>query len=714
MALLRTSGTHVIVRRAAWVAVALLVSAALVTGFYLWRVEGLRWRVQVVLLAAAGRIPDLSALDALRMIEPGSKQWLHDLPATRNAYTAISNPSTSEVDVATGAALFRTNCAGCHGANGGGYEAAPALKGRTFAHGDSDWALYRTIVRGVPGTAMPPHAWGATPVWQVVAYLRSLNPQIPGAYALAAATSRTAAVSMSYAELAAAAEPAEDWPTYSGSYSAVRHSVLARIDRANVERLAPRWMYQFDRTGDPIEASPLVRNGVMYLADPGRVVALDARTGQRLWEFLRSVPTDVRLCCANATRGVAILDDRLFVGTADAHLIALSARTGRLLWDVAVVDDYAQGYSITGAPLAYRDLVATGIAGGDYPTRGFIAAFDAATGKQRWRFYTIPAPGEPGHETWTGDAWRRGGGGTWLTGSYDPAQDLLYWGVGNPAPAFDASVRPGDNLYTDSVVALRGSTGERVWHFQFFPGENFNWDANQIPVIVDRAASTRPHELLCANRNGFFYVLDRDTGRFVLGTPFVRQTWAQRLTELGRPIRAPGASPSPKGTLIYPGGTGGTNWYPPSYDPDLDLLIVPALERAGLFFTSTREPPQQGEKYLGGATEPAPGLAYSKVVAIRPADGSIAWEHRTPARNEEARSAGLMSTRGGLVFAADDQTFYALDSSNGRLLWSFASGARIIAAPITYAVDGKQYVATASGHTIITFALVDHVETTRP
>jgi len=444
----------------------------------------------------------------------------------------------------------------------------------------------------------------------------------------------------------------------------------------------------------------------MYLTDGGRVIALDARSGKIIWEFHDAVPGDVRLCCTSATRGLAILGDKLFVGTADARLIALSARTGTRLWQVPIVKDYREGYSITGAPIAFRDLVVTGVSGGDYPIRGFIAAFDVTTGKERWRFETIPAPGQKGHESWAGDSWRHGGGATWMTGSYDVRDDVLYWGVGNAAPDFDASSRRGDDLYTDSVVGLRGTTGQLLWHFQFTPGDDHDWDSNQVPVIVDRSQSPVPHELLWANRNGYFYALDRDTGNFVLGTPFVRQSWASSLSEQGRPVRIASAEPTPKGALVYPGVAGGTQWWPPSYDPDLDLMFVPALDRGAVFFLQSGTSPEAGELYTGGATSSVPGLeSHADVLAISAKDGSIVWDHRAVTTAGDLHPAGLLSTRGGLVFASDDQLFYALDSRDGQLLWSFPTGARIAAAPVTYAVDGMQYVSLAAGRVIISFAL---------
>lgn len=693
------------VRAALRVCALLVIGVLLTAALIVWRMDELRWRVQVLSLVARGEIPDLGLIEAARMLRPGSKYYLRGLLDTRNPYASISNPDSSPQDIEAGAALFRSNCSACHGVDARGREIAPSLLGRTFAHGDSDWAIYRTIRAGVPGTIMPPHTWEPARIWQVVAYLRSLGAA-PAAMRAEAAMPQVTVADLPYEELARIAEPADDWLTYSGSYFGARHSKLTQINRDNVARLAPRWIYQFPMDAEFLEVSPIVRGGVLFAVHLGHVVALDAHDGRLMWQYTRSAGADTKLCCASATRGLAMLGDKIFFGTADAHLIALSARAGQLVWDRPLVTDYREGYSITSAPLAYHDMVVTGISGGDYPTRGFLAAFDAATGKERWRFWTIPGPGEPGHETWSGDSWRHGGGATWMTGSYDPTLDLLYWGVGNPAPDFDASIRKGDNLYTNSVVALQGSTGQKVWHFQFTPGDDHDWDSNQIPVVVDRPQAAA-HELLWANRNGFFYVLNRQTGAFILGTPFVQQTWAAGLDKNGRPIRRATAAPTPKGTLVYPGVGGGTHWWPPTYDPDLDLMIVSALERPGVFFSSPGEAPRSGEFYLGGATSGVPGqMHHWTVKALDPETGKVAWEHSGPATTADIHSAGLLSTRGGVVFASNDQLFYALDARDGRLLWTFPTGARIAAAPITYAVEGVQYVLIAAGRSIIAFALV--------
>ena len=701
-------------KRLLWGGLALVLLGVAGAALVIWRVPDLRWRAEVVGLVASGRVKDLGLIETLHMLKPGSGYWLEGLTETRNAYMSIHNPFVSANDVTAGLNSFRQDCAACHGADGRGREVAPGLIGRALKYGDSDWAMFNTVRRGIAGTSMPPHAWDEKRIWGVIAYLRSISD----AHKQAAGSSseegsegepnREVDVKVPYSELASTEWPGKDWLAYSGSYSGTRHSQLTQIDRTNITRLAPKWLRVFDGAGERIEASPIVRDGVMFLTRTSEVLALDALTGATLWHFNRDPHPEARGCCGNVNRGVAILDDRVFVGTTDAHLIALAARTGKPIWDTAVVADFSNGFSITGAPLAYQDLVVVGISGGDYPTSGFIAAYDASTGKERWRFKTIPGPGEPGHETWAGDSWQHGGAATWLTGSYDPKLDILYWGVGNPAPDFNASGRAGDNLYTNSVVALRGSTGEKLWHFQFTPNDDHDWDSVQIPVIADRPNSRTPKQLLWANRNGFFYSLNRETGEFLAGAPFVHQTWAAGLDPKGRPIKKPGATPTPKGTLVYPSVTGATNWWSPSYDPKLDLMFVPALEYGGMFFSEEGWEPQPGQLYLAGATGGAPNIPhYTGVIAIKPDTGEVAWKaRRPPSMSDDLHLAGLVTTAGGVTFACDDQLFYALDSSNGNMLWSFPTGSRISASPITFEAQGKQYVFVAATKTLIAFALV--------
>ncbi len=337
----------------------------------------------------------------------------------------------------------------------------------------------------------------------------------------------------------------------------------------------------------------------------------------------------------------------------------------------------------------------TGVGTASKDSRGFIAAYDARTGVQRWRFDSIPGPGMPGNETWSGDSWKRGGAGAWMTGSYDPQTDTIYWGIGNPKPDFDPGSRVGDNLYSNSVVALRGATGKLVWHFQFSPGDTHDWDSTQVPLIADRTTPQGTQKrLLWANRNGFYYVLDRDTGAFLGGAPFVRTNWAEGLDATGRPIRPVRTLEQAGGRPVYPGAKGGTNWWPPTYDPVLDRVYVPVLEQGMVFFPTAQTLPSSAGRSF-----------YTAVRALDASTGALVWEHRQAARLVDNETAGLMSTRGGVVFGGDQSRFFALDAQSGKLLWEVETGGTIMAAPVTYEVNGEQFVTIAAGRSVLTFAL---------
>lgn len=659
-------------------------------------VPGLRWRLQVVYLDLTGRIPDLELRELPALLMPGTRQpQIARLVSTHNPYAVIHLPYNTPADIAAGAALFREQCAGCHSPDGSGGPGAPALFGREFKHGDTEWAVYRTIRDGVPNTGMAAHPLKRVQLWQLVAYIRSLGVPASSVALTTDKNSRLQQVRVAYTELAAVQEPGDDWLTYAGAYGSNRHSSLALINTHNVDGLTVRWMHQLVGGHDKIESTPIVRNGIMYFTvPPGRVLAVDAATGHQLWEHVHPYtfigggegPLE-------QNRGVALLDDRVFVGTWDSKLTALSAATGKVLWE-ASVGDYPGTY-ISGAPLVFRDLVVTGVGSPTGYGRSFIVAYDAKTGKERWRFVTIPAAGEPGNETWLGDSWRKGGAGTWLTGSYDPKADVLYWGVGNPRPDFDASTRQGDNLYSDSVVALRGTTGRLLWHFQFTPGDTHDWDANQTPIIADVSTPQGVEKrLLWANRNGFYYVLDRDRGTFLLGVPFARQTWTAGLDGNGRPIPLADQHATMQGVSTYPGAKGATNWWSPSYDPDLDLMFVPVLEEGMIFFPSGHTLPSTGGRSF-----------YTAVRAVDAATGKLVWEHHHEPRSEDDNTGGLLSTHGGLVFGADHGLLFVLDSNSGNVLWSIDTGGAIYGAPVTYSVDGEQLVTVITGRNVMTFAL---------
>jgi alcohol dehydrogenase (cytochrome c) len=508
-----------------------------------------------------------------------------------------------------------------------------------------------------------------------------------------------------YEDILNASKNPENWVTYSGQYTSQRFSRLDQVTRKNAKNLELKWVRQFN-TLNFMETSPIVVDGIMYVTQANNIVhALDAHTGLPFWTYTYPLPQRLTLCCLRQNRGVAILGDRLFMGTLDAHLVALDSKTGTPLWNVEVADRLG-GYSITGAPLVVKDMVIIGVSGGEYGIRGFIDAYDAATGERRWRRYTIPSEGEPGNETWEGDSWKTGGAPAWMTGSFDPELNLLYMGTGNPGPDWNGEVREGDNLYSDSLLALDVDTGELKWHFQFTPHDVHDWDSCQVPVLVDMEFGGRPRKLvLFGNRNAFYYTLDRVTGEFLVGKPFAKQTWAEGLDKKGRPIRLPNTFPSEQGTVVSPHVQGGANWWSPSYSPQTELFYLMAFDASSKFYVGEAEY-GEGELFVGSFPEiSAPDDSFvSAVRAIDPRTGDRVWEHQVYARS----TSGILSTAGGIVFGGTKQgNFFALDDKTGNELWRRSTGGNIHAAPVTYAVGGKQWVSIASGHAIFTFGLAE-------
>jgi alcohol dehydrogenase (cytochrome c) len=492
-----------------------------------------------------------------------------------------------------------------------------------------------------------------------------------------------------------------NWLTYSRNYQGHRYSPLGEITTANVRSLTVKWAFQFS-TG-PQEVSPIAVDGILYVTGPNVAAALDARTGHTLWVWRRPIPSDYRnVGFPRTSRGPAVLDDKLFVATLDCHLVALDLKSGIERWATKVAD-YKSGYSMTMAPLAIAGKVVVGISGGETGIRGFVDAYDAMTGKQAWRFWTIPGPGESGHETWSGESWKTGGGATWVTGSYDPELKLVYWGVGNPGPDWNGDVRPGDNLYTCSLVALDGDTGRLRWYFQFTPHDTHDWDATHIPVLFDGEISGRQRKLVAiANRNAFYYVLDRSTGEFLAGRAYAKQTWAHGLDAKGRPIRAPNSEPTEKGALIWPNLNGATIWFSPSYNPQTDLLYVAVREVGAVYFKREAEY-KEGTFYAGGGENELPADDASGAIrALNARTGEMRWEFKL----HSPACASVLSTAGGLVFSGTDEgNFFALDAGAGKPLWDFQTGGSISSNPISFTMDGHQYVAIAADRVLYVFGL---------
>lgn len=499
-----------------------------------------------------------------------------------------------------------------------------------------------------------------------------------------------------------------DWLSYSGGYQSHRFSPLNQINTANIDQLKPLWAYQMRPTsisGAGLqETTPLVSGDVMYLTEsPSSVTALDTRSGNLLWHWSPNLSNEVlNIGFPRINRGVALLDDKVYVATLDARLFALDARTGAVRWETQVADN-AVGFSLTLAPLALDGKIIVGVSGAEAGVRGFVDAYDAETGEQLWRTFTVPAPGEPGSETWQGDDWQTGGGSTWLTGSYDPELDLLYWTTGNPAPDWNGDVRPGDNLFTCAVLALDPDSGEMRWHFQYTPHDTHDWDANQIPVLVDGEFEGEQRKLLAlANRNAFYYLLDRETGEFLLGEEYSYQTWAEGIDETGRPIVIPNSEPTREGNLVWPSLQGATNWFSPSYNPITEQFFVPNRRMGAIYFKADAEY-EPGQPFLGGGEQALDGdQATGAILALDVMTGEQQWEFEllTPPWS------GVMATAGGLVFGSSNEgQFFALDAATGNPLWNFNTGSHIRTNPMGFAVDGNQRVAIIGGQTLFVFGV---------
>jgi alcohol dehydrogenase (cytochrome c) len=544
----------------------------------------------------------------------------------------------------------------------------------------------------------------------VVSYLSTLKGDTRTAGALNATGATGAGERILHAER----EP-QNWLTYSGSYASQRYSGLNELTRENVKNLALKWVWR-PRYLDKMESTPIVVDGVMYTVQNSEVVALDAATGRSYWTFRYRVPPESN-AYVMVVKGLAFADDRLFWPTYDGHLIAIDAKTGKLLWNKTLFD-YKKGLQLNVAPLVVKDKVILGPATNEFGTNCWVAAYDVRSGDEVWRFKTVPEPGEKGNDTWPGDSWQHGGAPIWVTGSYDPATNLTFWGTGNPNPGWNGGPRnPGDNLYADSVVALDADTGSLKWHYQFTPNDEFDWDSVQVPVLADMDWKGRPRKvMLWANRNGFVYVLDRITGEFLLGKAFVKQNWNLGFDN-GRPVRDPKAKPTPEGTRIEPGTQGGTNWYSPSFSPRTGLFYVSAWDNYSAIARSADVAPwEDGKKYTGRAPAgPGGGAAnrmpvayrtedegYGAVRAIDPKTGDKKWDFKMVDYTE----SGVLTTASDLLFSGGREGhFFALDARTGELLWKTNLGGTVASGPITFAVDGRQYVAVAGEGALYVFGL---------
>jgi alcohol dehydrogenase (cytochrome c) len=636
---------------------------------------------------------------------------------------AVQPPPT-----APGAQVFASRCASCHGSDGNGGELGPAITTRVPSRTDEE--LHAVVRQGLTGAGMPAFSTlSDSESRDLIGYLRSLRPRAGSGPAraripLAAGGAIEGLVlSQGAADLQLLGDDRKlhllrrsgavyrrvtsqaDWPTYNGQSSGSRYSPLTQITTSNVARLAPTWLYSLGNSSR-LQVTPVVVDGVMYVTSANECYALDAGNGREIWHYRRPRTKDlVGNAAGGINRGVGVAGDRVFMVTDHAHVIALDRFTGRLVWDTEMAD-WRQNYNATGAPLPVGNLVITGTSGGDEGVRGFVAAYDQATGREVWRFWTVPRRGEAQSETWQGPGIEHPGATTWLTGAYDAQLDTIYWPTGNPAPDLIGDDRGGDNLYADSIVALDAKTGALKWHFQFTPHDVWDYDAQETPALIDATWRGAPRKLLVqANRNGFLYVLDRTNGRFLFGRQYAKNvTWASGLTADGRPIVVPNMEPSLEGKRVCPSLDGASNWYSTSFNPGTGLYYVQTNDKCGIF---TRVPMDwaAGKGFMGGTFAQAPDEPARRILrAFDIQTGNIAWE--LPQTGAVDSWGGVLSTAGGVViFGEDSGALMAADARNGAPLWSFPTNQLWKASPMTYMFDNRQYIAVASGPNIIAFAL---------
>ncbi len=624
---------------------------------------------------------------------------------------------------------FESRCVSCHGGDGAGGEHGPAIVFRLARRTDPD--LARLIREGLPNRGMPAFNLADREMNDLIGFLRTLRPRRPQPTERAKVDT-TEGRALEGLVLNQSSEDMQlqtddkrvhllrktgakyrevtsqnDWPSYNGETRGYRYSKLDQINRSNVSRLAPKWVFTLPNTA-PLQATPVVAGGIMYITSANECYALDAGSGRRIWHYERARTRNLTGNAAGGiNRGVALSGDRVFMVTDHAHIIALNRFTGDLLWETEMAD-WHQNYNATSAPLIVGDLVVSGTAGGDEGVRGFLAAFDQSTGKEVWRFWTAPKAGEPNAETWKGKDLEHPGSATWFTGSYDPQLDTVYWQTGNPGNDLNGDYRGGDNLYSCSIVALDARSGKLKWFYQFTPHDVWDWDATEPAALVDSLWEGQPRKLLVqANRNGFFYVLDRTNGKMLLAKPFVQKlTWAREIGADGRPAVIPGREPTLEGNKTCPALEGASNWFSTSFNPATGLYYVQTLEKCDVY-KKVAVDWQAGKGYMGGSARLPPGEKAQKILrAIDIQTGKIAWE--LPEAGPGESWGGTLSTAGGIViFCEESGALAAADAVSGKALWRFQANQLWKASPMTYVFDGKQYVAVASGSNVISFGLVE-------
>ena len=637
----------------------------------------------------------------------------------------VASTSLFAQAVDPGRRAFEARCARCHGADGRGGEMGPAIAERLTPLDDQQ--LMKLIREGQPLKGMPPNVVPDAEMADLVKFLRTIERT--GERPLVRMSVQTTdgrtldglVLGEGFDDLQLQTDDKRvhllrragdryrpvtsetPWPTYNGDPGGNRYTTLTQIDKTTVSRLAPKWMMTIPDAGQ-LQGTPVVADGIMYVTAPNEAFALDAGSGRRIWHLKR--PRTKGIAGGSANRGAAVAGERVFMVTDNAHLLALNRFTGDVLWETELAD-WRQNYAASSAPLPAGNLIVSGVSGGEHGANGFVAALDQDTGKEVWRFWTVPKPGTPGSETWRGKDIDHGGAPTWFTGSYDAALDTVYWPTGNPAKEYDGSDRQGDNLYASSILALDRKTGTLKWYYQFTPHDLWDWDATQTSVLVDAdwEGQRRPL-MLHASRNGFFYVFDRRDGKLLLAKPFVRNlTWASGIGADGRPVRLPNQDPSPAGTKVCPSQDGATNWFSPSFNPSTGLYYIQTFEKCSIYTTTQQGPWESGKSYLGGsqktATDPKPQRIL-KAIDIH--TGAIKWELPQPGPAQSW--GGTLTTATGLViFGEDGGALMAADAATGKPLWSFQTNQNWKASPMTYVFDKKQYIGVAAGSTIIALAV---------
>jgi alcohol dehydrogenase (cytochrome c) len=628
-------------------------------------------------------------------------------------------------DPEPGRKAFESRCGRCHGGDGNGGEMGPSIVFRL--PGRDDRQLTDLIHEGLPARGMPPNDVTGDELTALVRFLRTIQKR-PEAKPIVRVRLQTTGGSTIAGQLLAEGfddlqvltddkrvallrrtgdrvrevSSSVDWPTYNGDPRGNRYTALTGINKTTIAHLAPRWVFAIPGSTNS-QVTPTVVGGIMYVAALNECFALDAGTGRQIWRYQHPKTPGM---FNNVNRGVAVAGDRVFMETDRAHVLALNRFTGELLWD-AEMDDWRKNYSATSAPLTAGDLVISGVSGGEHGANGFVAAHEQATGKEVWRFRTVPRRGEPGSETWQGKDIDHGGAPTWFTGSYDPVLDLVYWPTGNPSKEYNGDHRQGDNLYSDSILALDRKTGALKWHYQFTPHDLWDWDATETSVLVDTEWQGRSRMLMLhANRNGFFYIFDRRDGTLLLARPFIKTiTWASGVGTDGRPIKLPNQDPSPQGTKVCPSQDGATNWYSPSFNPATRLYYVQTFEKCSIYTKRDQGDWETGKSYLGGSQQTAADPKPERILrAIDIRTGAISWE--LPQRGNGSSWGGVLSTASGLViFGEDGGALMAADAVTGKPLWKFETNHTWKASPMTYMFDGQQYIAVAAGGNIIAFGI---------